>query len=84
MAMGENPVFLDVREEFEHRSKRIEPSKLIPLGELPRRLGELATFKSREIIVYCAHGNRSKLAVRFMNEKGFNAVNMTGGIKLWK
>jgi len=73
---------LDVREPFEHNLCKIEGSKLIPLGELPRRIGELD--KSADTVVYCHIGARSARAVELLTSEGFNKVrNLKGGIRGW-
>jgi sulfur-carrier protein adenylyltransferase/sulfurtransferase len=79
---GTAPFILDVREPSEHAESRIEGSVLIPLGELPGRMGELDP--TREIVVHCRSGGRSARAVAFLREKGFSgAVNLAGGITSW-
>lgn len=77
----EDFVLLDVREPKEYAIARIEGSILIPLGALPARLSELD--KSRKLIVHCKGGVRSAKAVRLLREKGYDAVNVTGGIDAW-
>jgi len=78
----EDIVLLDVREPYEYELCRIEGSKLIPLGELGRRLGELD--KSADIVVYCHVGVRSARAVELLSSGGFGRVrNLKGGIKGW-
>lgn len=74
-------LLLDVRETSEHDFARIEGSTLIPLGELPSRFGELD--KSRKVVVHCKSGARSARAVQFLIDKGYDAVNVAGGIKAW-
>ena len=74
-------VLLDVREPDENALAKIEGSKLIPLKTLPQRLAEID--KNQEIIVHCKMGGRSAQAVKFLREKGFNAVNVQGGIHAW-
>lgn len=79
---GRAPVILDVREPFEAAICRIQGSRLISLGELPRRLDELDP--AAEIVVYCKSGVRSARAVAFLREKGFSrATNLAGGILNW-
>src|SRR5262249_24679475 len=58
---GTAPVILDVREPFEAAICRIAGARLIPLGELPARLGELDP--DADIVVYCKTGGRSSRAV---------------------
>ncbi|HSL22737.1 MAG TPA: molybdopterin-synthase adenylyltransferase MoeB [Vicinamibacterales bacterium] len=80
------PVFiLDVREPQEYQICRIPGSTLIPLGELPRRLGELPSGPGApEIVVHCKSGVRSAKAVRLLSEQGFGAVkNLKGGVLAW-
>jgi sulfur-carrier protein adenylyltransferase/sulfurtransferase len=73
---------LDVREPFEYQLCRIEGSKLIPLGELRTRAGELD--KSAEIVVYCHVGARSAKATELLSALGFSNVrNLKGGIRAW-
>jgi len=79
---GIAPVILDVREPFEHAICRIPGSRLIPLGELPRRLSELNP--GDDIVVHCKSGGRSARAVSLLREHGYGrAANLTGGILAW-
>ncbi len=76
------PLVLDVREEWEYRIGRIEGSVLVPLHELPARVGELDP--RREIVALCHHGLRSRTAQQFLLGAGFHAVrNLAGGIDRW-
>lgn len=73
---------LDVREPDEHEAARIEGAALIPMGEIPRRLGELP--KDCELIVHCHHGGRSARVVGFLQAQGYqHAKNLEGGIDAW-
>ncbi|HEY2714038.1 MAG TPA: molybdopterin-synthase adenylyltransferase MoeB [Chthoniobacterales bacterium] len=75
-------LLLDVREPFEFEMARIEGAKLIPLGELPQRLGELD--RTREIFVFCHSGMRSDRAAEFLRGAGFPRVSsVAGGIDAW-
>jgi sulfur-carrier protein adenylyltransferase/sulfurtransferase len=79
---GRAPVIVDVREPSEAAIVRLPGTRLIPLGELERRLGELDP--SSEIVVHCKSGGRSRRAVALMHEKGFGgAINLSGGILSW-
>ena len=82
MDRGEDFFLLDVREPNEYQICRIEGAKLIPLGELAQRTGELDL--NREMIVHCKMGGRSAKAVSLLQERGFNRVsNLKGGILAW-
>lgn len=72
---------LDVREPHEYQICNIG-GHLIPLNDLPRRMGELD--KTRELIVHCRSGARSAKAVEFLQANGFkNVKNLAGGILAW-
>ena len=73
---------LDVREPQEFQICRIPDSTLIPLGQLPTRLGEVPA-DAPEIIVHCKSGVRSAKAVRLLREHGIPARNLKGGILAW-
>ncbi|MCS7024755.1 MAG: molybdopterin-synthase adenylyltransferase MoeB [Bryobacteraceae bacterium] len=75
-------VLIDVREVHEHQICNIPYAKLIPLGELPKRLHELNP--ADDIIVHCKSGMRSAKACDLLRQNGFLRVrNMKGGILAW-
>lgn len=81
---GRDFLLLDVREPAEHQKARLEGALLVPLGELPARLGELAAWRGRPVIVHCHKGGRSARACRLLREAGFGDVaNLAGGIDAW-
>lgn len=74
---------LDVRQPKEYEAGHIAGAKLIPIKELPDRLGELD--REKPLIVYCAIGGRSKAAAQLLAGKDFaNVFNVSGGIKAWE
>jgi len=81
MDAKEDIFVLDVREPHEYQICNLK-GKLIPLGELPRRVHELDS--SREIVAHCRSGKRSAEAVDFLKKAGFRKIhNLTGGILAW-
>jgi rhodanese-related sulfurtransferase len=78
---GKRPLLLDVREKQEMREGYISGAKLIPLGQLNRRMQELP--KDREIVCVCRSGNRSRAAARQLIAAGYAASNMKGGMLAW-
>ncbi len=75
-------LLLDVREPDELALCALPGCTAIPLGEVPAGLARLP--RDRDILVLCHHGSRSRLAVRFLREQGFDrASNVTGGIDAW-
>jgi len=83
-ANGERPLVVDVRQPEEYAIGNID-GVLIPLGELPERLSELASHRDdAQIVLQCRSGGRSGRAVEFLQSQGFtNAVNLKGGILAW-
>jgi len=79
---GDSFVLIDVRETHEYQICRIDYAKLIPLGDLPKRVNELDS--ADEIVAHCKSGVRSAKAVDFLKQAGFKKVrNMKGGILAW-
>ncbi len=79
---GEKVVLVDVREPYEYEFCHLEGARLLPLGQLPARMGELD--KGEEIVVYCHVGVRSTQAVSLLRRAGFSTVrNLQGGIDAW-
>ena len=76
--------FLDVRTISEHADGAIPNTACIPLQEIEQRLSELNYYKDKKIIVYCRSGNRSGKATKILNENGFNATNLIGGMNSWE
>jgi rhodanese-related sulfurtransferase len=78
------PHLLDVRQPEEHAFVHLPGSRLIPLGDLPGRAGELDAWRDEEIVVYCHHGVRSQHAIAFLSGLGFSRLlNLSGGIDRW-
>src|SRR6185437_5015416 len=76
---------LDVREpdEFTGPLGRISGAKLIPLGELAGRTGELA--QDRPVVAVCRAGGRSAQATLILQQAGFEKVaNLSGGMLRWR
>ena len=75
-------VLLDVREPSEHAQSRIDGSILIPLAQLPFRMGEIP--KGQPVVVHCKMGGRSAVAVGILKVAGYEAHNLKGGIQAWE
>ena len=82
MDRGPRPFVLDVRNPEEIAICRIAGSTVIPLPELPNRLGELDP--STPMIVHCKSGVRSAKAIAVLQAAGFTGLkNLNGGILAW-
>ena len=79
---GDDFVLLDVREPDEIATASIPGAMLIPMGDVPGRLGELP--KDKPIYVLCRSGARSGRVTEFLTQNGFGDVaNVAGGILAW-
>ncbi len=84
LIQNEQPIILDVRTPNEYKRGHLHKSVLIPVQELQNRFKELGNDKDREILIYCATGNRSTVASKILIDSGFkHIVNMRGGIYDW-
>jgi adenylyltransferase/sulfurtransferase len=71
---------LDVREPWEYALARLPGARLIPMGELVDRVGELDP--TRPLAAYCHHGVRSHIALRLLRQAGFTELaHLAGGIE---
>jgi adenylyltransferase/sulfurtransferase len=84
LASDAPPYLLDVREPWEWAVSNLaeQGARLIPLGELEERLGEIPD--DRAVVVYCRTGQRSWDAAQLMQRAGRDRVsNLRGGIVAW-
>ena len=72
---------VDVRERAEYVAGHVPGARLIPMGQLPSRLGELD--RGRPVLLVCATGNRSGAMAGVVAAAGFDAVNVAGGTEAW-
>jgi rhodanese-related sulfurtransferase len=76
---------LDVREAAEFAAGHLPRARHIPLGELAKRVDEIAKFKDKPVIVTCRSGARSGSACRTLKAAGFSNVhNLKGGVPAWE
>jgi molybdopterin/thiamine biosynthesis adenylyltransferase/rhodanese-related sulfurtransferase len=81
---NENFVFIDCRLPNEAAITKIEGATLLPVQQLPQRIGELKGKESEQIIVHCKSGGRSMQFAQALKSQGFkNVKSMAGGILLW-
>nr|WP_256521930.1 rhodanese-like domain-containing protein [Halobacillus sp. A5] len=73
---------IDVRETNEVAAGKIPGALNIPLGLIEPRMNELD--KSKEYVLVCRSGGRSSQAAQFLENQGFNVMNMDGGMINYK
>ena len=75
---------LDVREPWEFELAALPGSVLIPLGELSRRVAEVAPEAGTLVVTVCHHGVRSLGAAAILQAEGVSqVVSLAGGIDAW-
>jgi rhodanese-related sulfurtransferase len=80
-----NALVLDVREEVEYKSGHVLNAKLISLGKLGERIGELEKYRDKPVVVVCRSGARSANACALLGKQGFTEVyNLAGGMMAWQ
>jgi rhodanese-related sulfurtransferase/rubrerythrin len=74
---------LDVRMEPEYEEFHLPGARLLPLPDLPDRLGDID--REKPVVVYCRSGMRSAAAARLLATAGFpRIINMLGGAMAWQ
>ncbi|MBZ4417026.1 molybdopterin-synthase adenylyltransferase MoeB [Myxococcus sp. RHSTA-1-4] len=74
---------IDVREADEYSGGRLPGAVHIPRGYLELRIEDRAG-RDEELVVYCAGGTRSALAVKTLKELGYTRVaSLAGGYNRW-
>jgi len=82
LATEDSPVVLDIRSPREWAAKHIPNSVNIPLNRLQSRIDEIP--RDRRIIVHCAGGYRSSIAVSILHQYGItNLIEIAGGLAAW-
>ena len=81
LSAHEQPALLDVREPWEWKLGLIGSPRLVAMNDLPEQLGSLN--RDAEVILYCHHGVRSRMAAEWLRAQGYRARNLAGGIDRW-
>jgi rhodanese-related sulfurtransferase len=79
--LPEGAVVLDVREDDEWVAGHIDGATHIPMGDVPARLDELP--EGDPLYVTCRGGGRSARVTAWLNQNGYDAVNLSGGMLAW-
>jgi rhodanese-related sulfurtransferase len=85
LRQSENPpLLLDVREPWEFARCHIAGSELIPMQQIPLAAEQAELDPTREIVVICHHGIRSRQVAYYLEHLGFTKlINLEGGVEAW-
>jgi sulfur-carrier protein adenylyltransferase/sulfurtransferase len=76
---------IDVREQGEWDAGHIAGATLLPLADVPQRIGEVQPDKDAPLLLHCAVGGRSARAAGWLTQMGYtNVVSMKAPIGHWK
>lgn len=80
---GDDIQLIDVRQPDEYAFAKIPGAKLIPLGDVVRRMAEIS--QDRETVIHCKMGGRSAKAIEVLRQAGYTGElkNLKGGITAW-
>jgi rhodanese-related sulfurtransferase len=80
-ALGPDAFLIDVREPGELEDVRTERARPMPMSTFLDHLDELP---GDPIYVLCRTGARSGRVVAYLEQQGYDAVNIDGGIVEWE
>ena len=78
--LKENIQLIDVRTPGEFRRGHIKNTKNVPLNEI----GQFTPITDETVYVICHSGARSKLAAKKLKKKGYDVINIQGGMHAWR
>lgn len=77
-------IVIDIRETSEHATGVAKGARLIPMGQLGKRLNELPKPGEQPLLIICNTQNRSSKIVEQLQAAGFtNASYVQGGMSQW-
>ncbi len=82
---SEDALVIDVRSAADFKKGHILNARNIALARLSEHEKELAKFKERPILCYCALGSTAPQACERLRKMGFNTVySLKGGLNAWE
>jgi rhodanese-related sulfurtransferase len=78
-------LILDVREDHEWVAGHIAGAVHVPMGQLPSRLADEpgGLRPDTACVVVCRVGSRSARVTAWLVQRGYDAVNLDGGMHAW-
>ncbi len=88
-------ILIDVRSPDEYAVDHIANSELVPLPEIEGEMGiqQVKNIVERyekkhqakpTVVLYCTSGMRSIKANRYLSDRGYQVITLTGGITEWR
>lgn len=79
--LGEQVTLIDVRETDEFAGGHVPWAVNIPLSQFVERAGEIESDGPVHLI--CQAGGRSAKAAEYLDQQGYDTVNVDGGTSAW-
>jgi rhodanese-related sulfurtransferase len=78
------PHLLDVRTRAEFQGGHIMGAVNVPVTALAAKVGSLKLDPTRPVVAICLSGHRSVPAVRLLRRRGYDAIQLAGGMLAWR
>lgn len=73
------PLLIDVRSQGEYAAAHLQGSICLPLSDIAARIEQVVPDKQQPILLFCASGARSDMALRLLQGLGYSQVENGGG-----
>jgi rhodanese-related sulfurtransferase len=73
---------VDVRETGEWNAGHAPQAIHIPTSQVSSRMNRFK--KDKDIVVVCRSGNRSRSVTSLLRKQGYEAYNLSGGLRAWE
>ncbi len=78
-------LILDVRTSWEYARGHVSGAMNVPYTRIKKHIGALASYRDREIILYCERGYRALVAADSLGEAGFQRLgHLVGDMRNWR
>lgn len=77
----EDAQLIDVREQNEWDAGHAPTAQHVPASSIVEHLGELP--EEGDLYIVCRSGGRSAQATMWLNQNGYDAINVAGGMDEW-
>ncbi|HYQ81412.1 MAG TPA: rhodanese-like domain-containing protein [Anaeromyxobacteraceae bacterium] len=78
------PQLVDVRTPAEFAGGHVRGAVNVPVTEFRARLDSLGLDPARPVVAVCLTAHRSVPAVRLLRQRGFEAMQLAGGMRAWR
>ncbi|GLI28184.1 hypothetical protein ARHIZOSPH14_24260 [Agromyces rhizosphaerae] len=81
LATIDGATIIDVREVEEVEAASVRGATNIPMSVLAQRIGEVP--REGTVYIMCASGGRSSRVTEYLEQQGYDVINVAGGITEW-